>query len=123
MGHVKDLTGKRFGNLVVLELTELQLKYHRGAVWKCRCDCGKICLKTSTHLQDKRNVTMSCGCKSKVKRPDSTDKYVNIVHISYKERARNVFAERLLEYFKDSPFIEELTEGVHHVLEKENENG
>ena len=34
----KDLTGRRFGHLVVLEKT--QRRENCYVVWLCRCDCG-----------------------------------------------------------------------------------
>jgi len=53
-----DLTGRRFGRLVVLS---------RGpnvnntiATWNCRCDCGKD--KNIRGLKLKAGVTTSCGC-------------------------------------------------------------
>lgn len=61
-GNVKDMTGQRFGHLVVLELTDMKPEKRRGTIWKCRCDCGNICYKTSMSLKDKRNKTNSCGC-------------------------------------------------------------
>lgn len=59
--RVKDLTGKRFGRLLVLG--------HAGVVpsgskmfhaWSCKCDCGKETIALGNPL--KRNETTSCGC-------------------------------------------------------------
>lgn len=58
MSRVKDLKGKRFGRLIVVEFAGLD-KYRR-AMWKCKCDCGKECIKTAKHLLQKS--TKSCGC-------------------------------------------------------------
>lgn len=59
---MKDLTGKRFGKLVVLEETDQRLRDY--IVWKCQCDCGNICYITSWCLNN--GHTNSCGClKSK----------------------------------------------------------
>src|ERR1700722_12280827 len=55
-----DLTGNRYGRLVVLgyDYTE---KPRGTAFWKCQCDCdGKIVLVSGGHL--KTNHTTSCGC-------------------------------------------------------------
>lgn len=49
-----DLTGQRFGRLVVL-------KHEKGYLWQCRCDCGKKTLSVSYDLRIGR--TTSCGCK------------------------------------------------------------
>lgn len=59
MGKIKDLTGQRFGRIVVLEDTHTRDKY-RNEIWKCRCDCGKIILKSSELLRSKNSN--SCGC-------------------------------------------------------------
>ncbi len=112
-----DLTGQRFGNLLVLELTDLKLPKKRSAVWKCRCDCGKICYQTSMNLKDKRSKSHSCGCMSLSKRKTFPNVFVpKTPAISKKKRE---FADDLLEYFKDAPFIDELTEGINMVLNKD----
>ena len=38
-GIIKNLTGKRFGRLMINRFVEI--KDHR-AIWECICDCGKI---------------------------------------------------------------------------------
>lgn len=60
MSNKKDLTGMRFGKLVVLEETD-QRKYGR-VVWKCRCDCGNITYAFSTQLISGKRT--SCGCNN-----------------------------------------------------------
>lgn len=44
MGNYQDLTGRRFGQLVVIRQASTDNKSHRR--WECVCDCGqnKICL-------------------------------------------------------------------------------
>lgn len=57
-----DLTGKRFGMLVVLERCE-DFIFPGGspiAQWYCRCDCGNVIKKTSTKLKTVKNP--NCGC-------------------------------------------------------------
>ena len=58
--EVKDLTGKRYGNLVVTGRAP-----SRGGhtYWNCRCDCGNECQAESFHL--KSGHTKSCGCLRK----------------------------------------------------------
>jgi hypothetical protein len=53
-----DLTGMRFGRLVVLGATGE--RGHRGWVWRCLCDCGNESLVITTKLR--RGTTRSCGC-------------------------------------------------------------
>ena len=54
----QDLTGKRFGKLVILGPTE---KRKSGAVlWQCKCDCGNFCEKPTGELN--AGFATSCGC-------------------------------------------------------------
>lgn len=66
-----DLTGDRFGRLVVIERADNDRKIFRnpdGSVrritnyprWKCKCDCGKIVTVYGHHLR--AGLTKSCGC-------------------------------------------------------------
>lgn len=56
-----DLTGKKFGRLIVLERSNNQKG--KDVVWKCRCDCGNYTEVTAGHLKD--GHTKSCGCLAK----------------------------------------------------------
>lgn len=70
----KDLTGKRFDKLLVLEKTD---KRQDGGsiVWKCQCDCGKIVEISSKRLINGINV--SCGCYQKERQKYSMNKLKN----------------------------------------------
>lgn len=57
---VDDLTGKRFGRLIVLELEGF---YNASTQWKCKCDCGSIKIISRNSLMS--GATKSCGCISK----------------------------------------------------------
>lgn len=59
---VEDLTGRRFGRLVVLKYAGRQ-ETNRGSKWECRCDCGNI--KTTTRGALMNGFTVSCGCFNK----------------------------------------------------------
>ena len=48
----QDLTGKRFGRLVVIEDAGLDKHSHR--VWKCKCDCGNIHYATTSDLNKRK---------------------------------------------------------------------
>ena len=61
MGKIKDLTGKRFGRLTVIELAGIDSKSR--ARWLCKCDCGNIKDVLSGSLTS-GNVK-SCGCYRK----------------------------------------------------------
>lgn len=53
-----DLTGKRFGRLVVIE--KLNERKRNRVVWRCKCDCGNYKNVVSTDLTT--GETRSCGC-------------------------------------------------------------
>lgn len=59
MRQLEDLSGRRFGKLVVLYRTNEQDK-GRHYIWYCKCDCGKNTRATSINL--KSGNTKSCGC-------------------------------------------------------------
>jgi len=58
-GHLIDLTGTRFGDVVVVDRAP-----NRGAytMWNCQCDCGSTIVAYAHNLRSKS--TYSCGCKS-----------------------------------------------------------
>jgi len=60
MSKLIDMTGQRFGRLVVIERAEN--KGHETA-WLCRCDCGKKAIVIGRNLR-RKNGTKSCGCLS-----------------------------------------------------------
>lgn len=66
---IKSLIGQTFGLLTVLEFSHTNR--YGGAVWKCRCKCGKIKERTSAALKWHR--IKSCGCL------DSNKKKVSII--------------------------------------------
>lgn len=62
-GCLKDLTGKRFGKLVVLKYTGKN-NNQRAKLWECLCDCGNITEVSTGNLQS--GHTTSCGCAQKI---------------------------------------------------------
>lgn len=58
MAGTKDITGQRFGRLVVLN--RAQSKRGTEAWWLCRCDCGNEPIVRGVTLR--RGKTVSCGC-------------------------------------------------------------
>ena len=59
MAKLKDISGKRYGNLVVLEHWE-SISNGKTHKWLCRCDCGETKTVDSNNLKSGR--TVSCGC-------------------------------------------------------------
>ncbi len=62
-----DLTGKRFGKLVVLEEAKpyIQPNGRKRLQWLCQCDCGNQKIILGDNLRGKK--TESCGCLKKQK--------------------------------------------------------
>ena len=59
-----DLTGQKFGRLLVLEKGPEYLSGGRKRFkWKCLCDCGNIYFTRGDAL--KNGSTKSCGCLKK----------------------------------------------------------
>lgn len=54
-----ELTGKRFGKLVVIR--EIGLNKWQSVEWLCKCDCGNYHITQSKYLVN--GDTVSCGCK------------------------------------------------------------
>lgn len=58
MSGVKDLTGEKFGELIVLYRGENTTD--GKSRWVCKCSCGNTKLVTAAHLRS--GATKSCGC-------------------------------------------------------------
>ena len=62
-----DLTGKRFGRLVVAEKTD-QRNARGSVIWRCKCDCGQeICLSENALVHGNYK---SCGCLKREKQKE-----------------------------------------------------
>lgn len=61
MGKLKDISGHRFGKLLVIERAERpQNSKYTGAYWLCQCDCGNQKVIDSNGLC--HNGIVRCGC-------------------------------------------------------------
>jgi len=82
MGKFIDLTGKKFGRLIVIKRDGLT---NSGSIkWQCKCDCG--CVKTVDGDPLRRGVLLSCGCLQKEKAGNMLRK-----HGMYKSRFYNIW--------------------------------
>lgn len=86
-GHRKNLVGKRFGNLVVLDYVK---KRNKKTYWLCKCDCGNIKEIEGDPLVRGRIVT--CGCQNKKTGKESR---------SYKHGLTNTRIMRIWANMKD----------------------
>lgn len=60
MSKFQDLSGKRFGKLIIIERAP---NIGKWTAWLCKCDCGNYIVAKSANL--KRNAVLSCGCMNK----------------------------------------------------------
>jgi hypothetical protein len=64
MSKLKDLIGKKFGNLLVIERIEnKQYKNQSHVMYRCLCDCGRYINVEGQKLRS--GVTTHCGCNYK----------------------------------------------------------
>lgn len=61
-----NLTGKRYGRLVVLERDRSDV--YSAPYWLCRCDCGNVKSIRGTNLIN--GLTTSCGCRKHERRSE-----------------------------------------------------
>lgn len=95
MREIIDLTGKRFGKLVVVkrEGTRYRKCGCSEPTWLCKCDCGKYTVAVSSRLRFGRKK--SCGCssgefisKSKTKHGDRRTR-LYFIWTNMKQRCKN----------------------------------
>jgi hypothetical protein len=102
--NFKDRTGEIINKLTVIGLDRIVKipKYKKKdgsprikAYWKCQCECGKICVKGSDVLNNKKR-NFSCGCfrktrirETKLKPENHRTNILNQVMARYKIEAKN----------------------------------
>lgn len=64
MSKVIDLTGKRFGRLVVIN--RCGSDKHQKALWLCVCDCGNDRVAATGNLRSGQSVSCGCWMREKV---------------------------------------------------------
>lgn len=79
--NFKDLTGQRFGRLLVISLNHID---NGKAYWNCKCDCGNQISVLRSSLTS--GNTQSCGCYKK-----DLDKTRSIKHKMTKTRIFNIW--------------------------------
>jgi hypothetical protein len=100
-----DLTGRVFGRLQVIRLSEVYRRWNR--VWFCRCECGvEVDVKTRDLTSNNKR---SCGCLRRDvtgalnRRPDAAPRGI---FASYKSSARQRGHEFSLTYEQAVAFFE-----------------
>lgn len=90
--NFEDLTGKRFGRLIVIKKAP-KLKSNTTR-WECKCDCGNIIQTTRSSLI--KGSSKSCGCYSKELNKIRSRKYnkfekLNKYYIGYTTNTNDKF--------------------------------
>jgi hypothetical protein len=93
---IKNLLGKKFGRLTVIQLApevmlEKKKMNDRAAYWHCICDCGNKTITRASHLI--RDKAKSCGCLAKERVSETHTKDFGISNINdllknYKQAAK-----------------------------------
>jgi hypothetical protein len=87
--NVKDISGKRFGKLLVTDFSHIG---KGGSVcWKCKCDCGTEHITAGYALR--RGTVKSCGCIDKG-RPRHPDRIETILRAQYSSKIRKSVKRR-----------------------------
>lgn len=81
MGKVIDLTGQRFGKLVVISRAKENTR-NGTTRWICKCDCGNMTTVTKTKLT--RGLIVSCGCYRSSKNGESHTRLYRIWYNMHK---------------------------------------
>jgi hypothetical protein len=87
MSNTLKLTGKKFGRLTVLEKAPNKIcKKSIFSMWKCLCDCGKICVVYGSTIN--KGKVNSCGClKIEKARRNPGEAGFNDLYNEYRKRA------------------------------------
>lgn len=83
--HEKDLKGKQFGHLTVIELTNKRYA-NCNVGWLCECDCGNQIVVRSGNLL--RGKTRSCGCNKTSKYEEYVENILDELKIVYHREFR-----------------------------------
>jgi len=81
-GKIKDLTGMKFGRLLVISQQgwKQQSNGKRKPLWLCQCDCGRRTVAQSGNLGRSTN---SCGCIKSEEMRSKLTKHGNLNHPIY----------------------------------------
>ncbi len=119
-----NITGNRYGKLIALEPTNE--RKGTNTIWKCKCDCGKICYVDINSLNSGKKS--SCGCLGSSKGELEIERILQLQNIPYtKEQSfdscRFIDTNRLarFDFFVDNKYLIEF-DGMQH-FEYKNNNG
>lgn len=66
MGKTIDLTGQRFGKLLVIKRVDNYISPSGGqkARWECKCDCGNVVYSTTSNIKSGKQQCWDCAHKA-----------------------------------------------------------
>ena len=106
--RIKDISGQRFGRLVVVGIGGMT-KYGK-ILWECKCDCGNTTYATKEHLG---RCTNSCGCiksekaRERVKTHGEAHTRLHDLWCSMRQRCTERGAEKNVYYDRGISVCEE----------------
>ena len=109
--YFKDLTGQRFGKLVVLEKTK---RVGRTYLWKCQCDCGNICEKEAQYLLN--GDVKSCGCM-RSKGENIIASLLRANNITFSQE-KILFEKYRFDFYVDNLYVVEF-DGIQHFKQRD----
>jgi len=96
--RIKDLTGKKFGRLLVLKIGDKERKRGKGVRWLCQCDCGKI--KEILGMDLITGQSKSCGCYQKERVRETNKNGIGTINETNINRDINFANEKRFLYLK-----------------------
>ena len=111
-----DLTGQRFGKLVVISKNKSE-KTPNGSTaifWNCKCDCGNSCIIRGSSLKTKS--TQSCGCIKSLGE-QKISKMLNEANIFYEREKIFKNSSFRFDFFVENQYIIEY-DGKQHFQDR-----
>jgi hypothetical protein len=103
-----DIKGRKFDLLKPVRLVSINEEKigHNRYVWECKCDCGEVCVKSTTALVNRKHIKIknSCGCENK-KFARWADLEINTRHFN---RMKSGAKKRGLEFDITPEFVDQL---------------
>ena len=124
---IPDLTGIRFGRLVVIRYDSKRGKLH---YWLCKCDCGNM--KAISEWSLRKSITKSCGCLQKEAVSKSGKKlfktgmshdssgYITLTSMEYGNNTGRRLHRVIMENYLGRKL--EISEIVHHINGNKTDN-
>ena len=98
---IKDLVGKKFGYLTVIE-REYDKSYAEegdtSSLWRCRCQCGSEVVVSARNLRSCKNSISCGGCNSLEDIDDFTRKRLYRIYMGMDDRCYDEYNEHYKDY-------------------------